>query len=92
MRCAAPAISSSVANSTAPKVPAITTNCTTRLRAGSMNCGRKAAKNSSPFGLVSADSSPWRNSAQPLTRGSAAAKAASAIGGERHTCTPSHTR
>src|SRR6186997_355017 len=69
MRCAMLAINSSVTISIAAKVPAMIANCTTRLRAGSMNCGRKAAKNRMPLGLVSADKAPWRNSDQPA-RGS----------------------
>ena len=40
---------SSVAISTAAKVPAMMMNCGDRVRAGSMNCGRKAAKKSTPW-------------------------------------------
>jgi len=56
-----------------------------------MNCGRNAVKNSSPFGLVSADSAPWRNSERPA-RGSAGAWSAMPIGGARQTWMPSQTR
>lgn len=59
MRFSRLAISHSVPISMTTKVPATTTNGTTRLRAGSMNCGRKAAKNRMALGLGIADKAPW---------------------------------
>ena len=84
-------MSSSVIISITAKVPAMMKNCVNRLRAGSMNCGKKAAKNSMPFGFVSADSAPWRNIDQPA-RGCAEPCTSSPMGGERQTCMPSQTR
>jgi hypothetical protein len=91
MRCATLAMNISVANSIAANVPAITRNWVTRPRAGSMNWGRKAAKKRIAFGLVTAESKPWRNSAPPL-RGSTAPAGTTPIGGERQTWMPSQTR
>ena len=91
MRCAIDAISSSVSVSITAKLPAINTNCSHRLRAGSMNCGKKAAKNRMPLGLVMADSAPWRNIDQPA-RGAALAARSTPIAGARQTWMPSHTR
>ena len=65
MRAAVAARPNSVAISTSAKVPAISRNCSSSERAGSMNCGRKAAKNSKALGLLSADSRPSRNSDEP---------------------------
>jgi len=91
MRCATLAMNISVANSIAAKVPAITANCTARLRCGSMNCGRNAAKKRIAFGLVTAESRPWRNSVAPA-RGSTLPALTTPIGGERQTWIPSQTR
>ena len=85
------AMTSSVRISTATKVPAMTVNCSSRLRRGSMNCGRKAAKKRMPFGLVIADSAPWRNSDAP-ERGPDPARRSAPTGGERQTWMPSQTR
>src|SRR2546430_13179052 len=61
-------MNTSVAISSTAKVPAMMTNWTKRLRAGSMNCGRKAVKKRSALGLVSAESAPCWNSDQPALR------------------------
>ena len=91
MRWAMLAISASVATSIAANVPAMTTNWTKRLRAGSMNWGRKAAKKRSPLGLVNAESAPcWKSDQRD--RISAEASTSKPIGGERQTWTPSQTR
>src|SRR5438046_7758196 len=75
-------MNTSVAISSTAKVPAMMMNWTKRLRAGSMNCGRKAVKKRSALGLVSAESAPCWNSDQPAL-GSAEPLTSMPIGGER---------
>ena len=56
-------------NSMTTNVVAMTRNCTKMPRAGSMNCGRNAAKKRIPFGLVAAELVEQRAKAE-LRRGS----------------------
>jgi hypothetical protein len=90
-RAAAAARPNSLAISAATKVAAMTANYTSNGRAGSMNCGRKAAMSSKACGLLSANSRPSRNSKAPDREASTAGASATSSAGARQIWMPSRT-